>query len=123
MMQIMDRTQRARWLWACGIGYVLLLVAIVWALLAARNWALTELATPKSVRQWQAWREDVEQQQSQRVPVRRSVPKSVEPPALVLMRDYFVVSLVGAVLFTSLLYWVIAWFITGIVSGTRPADS
>ena len=36
-----------------------------------------------------------------------------EPPALVLMRDYFVVSLVGATLFSSMLYWVMGWFVTG----------
>ena len=33
-----------------------------------------------------------------------------------LTRDYFGVSLGGAVLFSSLLYWVIAWFVTGILS-------
>jgi hypothetical protein len=43
------------------------------------------------------------------------VPKSTEPPALVLMRDYFIVSLVGAILFTTVLYWVIAWFVMGIL--------
>ena len=48
-------------------------------------------------------------------PVRRRVPKSTEPPALVLMRDYFGVSLIGAVLFTTVLYWVIAWFVMGIL--------
>ena len=31
------------------------------------------------------------------------------------MRDYFGVSLVGAVLFSSLLYWVIGWFAAGVL--------
>jgi hypothetical protein len=35
------------------------------------------------------------------------------------MRDYFGESLVGAVLFTSVLYWVIAWFIMGML---RPSS-
>ncbi|HJQ81746.1 MAG TPA: hypothetical protein VJ828_17410 [Lacipirellulaceae bacterium] len=83
--------------------------------MAARKWALAELATPESIRQWEAWREDVRQQDEQPGPVRRRVPKSAEPPALVLMRDYFAVSLVGAVLFMTLLYWVIAWFAYGIL--------
>jgi hypothetical protein len=51
------------------------------------------------------------------------VPKSTEPPALVLTRDYFSVSLGGAVLFSSLLYWVIAWFVTGIVSSRQDATA
>jgi hypothetical protein len=102
-------------------GYVLLLGAILWSLTAARKWALAELATPESIRQWEAWREDVRQQEQQSGPVRRRVPKSDEPPALVLMRDYFAVSLVGAVLFMTLLYWVIAWFAYGILHS--PATS
>ena len=104
-------------------GYVLLLVAIVWSLMAARKWALAELATPESIRQWEAWREDVRQQDEQPGPVRRRVPKSAEPPALVLMRDYFAVSLVGAVLFMTLLYWVIAWFAYGILYSSAKSAS
>jgi hypothetical protein len=67
---------------------------------------------------WEAWREDVRQQQGQKRPVQRRVPKSAEPPALVLMRDYYRVSLAGAILFATVLYWVIAWFLAGIVK--RP---
>jgi hypothetical protein len=117
---MISKMHAGRTLWFWGSGYLLLLAAVVWALIAARNWALTEMATPKSVREWQAWREDVRQQQSQPGPVARSVPKSDMPPALVLMRDYFTVSLIGAIVFSSVLYWVIAWFTCGILS--CPAD-
>jgi hypothetical protein len=34
------------------------------------------------------------------------------------MRDFFAVMMVGALLFSSLLYWIMAWFITGILSST-----
>ena len=51
------------------------------------------------------------------MPVQRRVPKSAEPPALVLTRDHFGVILSGAVLFSSLLYWVVAWFVMGMVQG------
>jgi hypothetical protein len=95
--------------------YALLIVAVIWSLVAARHWALAELATQQSMGDWQTWREDVREQQSQPGPVKRSVPKSTEPPALVLMRDYFGVSLAGAIIFTTVLYWVIAWFVTGIL--------
>jgi hypothetical protein len=119
----MERTTRARWPWVSGIGYVLLLAAVLWALLAAREWALTVAASPQSLREWQAWRQDVEQQRTERVPVQRRVPKSIEPPALVLMRDYFAVCLVGAIVFSSLLYWVVAWFIHGISAAAPEEDS
>jgi hypothetical protein len=98
--------------------YALLTLAVGWSLLLARNWALAELATPSSMEQWQEWRDDVRVQQAEPGPVQRRVPKSNEPPALVLMRDYFGVSIIGAVLFTSVLYWVIAWFIMGMLRPT-----
>jgi hypothetical protein len=101
-------------------GYLILVGAILWSLIEVRDWALAELATPEAIRQWEAWREDERQQEKQAGPVRRRVPKSAEPPALVLMRDYFAVSCVGAVVFMTLLYWVIAWFGYGIMhSGAR----
>lgn len=89
--------------------------AVVWSLVYARRSALSNLATPQSISDWQAWREDAEQLRDRRV------PKSAEPPGLVLMRDHFTVCLAGALLFTSLLYWVLAWFITGMFGGSQPA--
>jgi hypothetical protein len=106
---------------------MVVIAAVIWSLIAARRWALTSLATAASVGDWQAWREDVRQQQTEPGPVSRRVPKSAEPPALVLMRDYFAVCLVGAILFVTVLYWVTAWFISGIlkrdVGGVSDADS
>ena len=78
-------------------------------LLYARRSALANLATPQSIGDWQAWREEARERGDRRE------PKSPEPPGLVLMRDYFGVCLTGALLFTSLLYWVLAWFITGML--------
>jgi hypothetical protein len=103
-----------RWLWWMA-AYVVLLVAVVLAMAKARQWAIAQLSTPESTAAWQEWREDVERQQTERSPVQRRVPKSDEPPALVLMRDSFAVTMIGAVLFTSMLYWVMAWFISGMI--------
>ena len=94
-------------------GYVVILALIVAALFQARRTAVRQLSTPSSVANWQKWRDDVRRAQDHPGPVQRRVPKSSEPPALVLMRDYFAVSLVGAILFCSTLYWVIAWFVSG----------
>jgi hypothetical protein len=113
----MFRGWRKLWL----VGYVALVVAVVWWVFAARDWAQAELTKPESAAAWETWREDVAADQNRPVPVQRRVPKSVEPPALVLTRDYFGVSMFGAVFFTSLLYWVIAWFVTGILSSRQDA--
>jgi hypothetical protein len=105
-----------RWRWFWIVGYTAMAGLIVWSMFASRERAIEQLSSPQSLAKWRAWREDVRQQQTQAVPVRRRVPKSSEPPALVLMRDYFAVSLLGAILFSTALYWVIAWFVSGVLS-------
>jgi hypothetical protein len=113
----------SRWYpWSAAL-YCVLAVVIVWSQLAARHWALVELATPQSTADWEAWRAEVRAEQDQATPVRRAVPKSSEPPALVLMRDYFGVSLAGAVLFSSVLYWILAWLLHGILTPSPTANS
>jgi hypothetical protein len=104
-----------RWLWWWIYGYVFMLGIVAAAMFSAREVAINRLSTPQSLIQWQAWRDDVRQQQAEPGPVQRRVPKSSEPPALVLMRDYFAVSLVGAMLFATALYWVVAWLVTGVM--------
>lgn len=108
------------WLWVAIIGYVAMLGLIVGSLDAAREWALSTMATPKSVDQWEAWREDVRRQQDDQTPVRRRIPKSAEPPTLVLMRDFYAATLGGAILFMSVLYWVTAWLAAGML--TTPSQ-
>jgi hypothetical protein len=113
----MDRPRSlGRWLWSCAVLYVVMLSGTLWALFAARQWAIVELATPQSTAQWEAWRADVRAQQDQPTPVTRVVPKSAEPPALVLMRDYFRVSMIGAILFSSVLFWICAWLLHGMLT-------
>ncbi len=117
----MNQPQRISrwWLW-WTVGYVMLIGVVAATMFSVRQSAISQLSSPESISDWQAWREDVREQQLHKGPVERRVPKSDEPPALVLMRDFFGVLTVGALLFSSMLYWVIAWFITGIVT-TNPA--
>ena len=120
---IADRPNtRKRWLKICGLAYVVFLGGVVGSMFAIRGWVLAEMSSTESAAQWEAWRDDVVAAQSQPVPVQRRVPESTEPPALVLMRDHFGVTLSGAVLFSTLLYWVIAWFANGILGDGRASD-
>jgi hypothetical protein len=112
-----QRSRRWRW-WATG--FVALVVVVIFGMLKTRDWAIKRLSTPESIDEWQQWRDDVQQQQSQGGPVRRRAPTSDEPPALILMRDHFAASLAGAVLFCAALYWVIAWFVSGVMNHRRP---
>lgn len=110
------------WLWCLIVGYIVLLCVVVGSMFWVRHTALTELAAPESIADWESWREEVRKEQANPGPVQRRVPKSAEPPGLVLMRDYFVVSFVGATFFTSILYWIMAWFVTGAM-GSSNANS
>jgi hypothetical protein len=114
----MELGSRKYWI-AAGSGYVALVGVLVGGMFALKQSVTTQYSTPESIADWQSWRADVEQQQGGSGPVQRRPPKSTEPPALVLMRDYFVVSLAGAVFFPSILYWVVAWFVAGAMSSSH----
>lgn len=95
------------------LGYVALAGVVTAAMIWARHTAVSQSSSLTSNAGWNEWRASERERQSQHGPVERRVPISDEPPALVLMRDYFVVLMFGALLFSSLLYWVIAWLIMG----------
>src|SRR3954471_11138291 len=110
----MNQPQRiSRWWRWWFVGYVVVVGVVVGTMFSMRQSAVSQLSSPKSISDWQAWREDVREQQSHKGTVERRVPKSDEPPALVLMRDFFGVLTIGALLFSSMLYWIFAWFFTG----------
>lgn len=83
--------------------YLATIVALVLGVLAIRRMTLREMDTPEARAQWQAWR-DAAVNQDVAGPVRRRPPASAEPPALVLMRDYFAVVMSGSLIFGSLLF-------------------
>lgn len=104
-------------LYAVGMGVVVV------ATFKARDWAVHQLATPKSLADWQKWRDDVKRQQDHPGTVQRRVPKSNEPPALVMMRDHFGVSLSGVLIFSTMLYWVFAWFAIGVLNNRNAGSA
>jgi hypothetical protein len=114
-----SRTGGVQFAWIAVLGYIAMVVAVIWSLASARESAFKNLGTQESIDDWKAWREDVREQQAEPGPVSRRVPKSAEPPGLVLMRDYYAVCLIGALVFTSLLYWVLAWFLRGMLRPTH----
>jgi hypothetical protein len=113
------------WLRWWLVAYALLAAAFIGGMFHVRQSVFATYSSPESIADWRQWKSDVERGQTNPGPVQRRVPKSDEPPALVLMRDYFAVSLTAAVFFTSLLYWVMAWLITGAVTNhsTSPNNT
>ncbi|HEY2414111.1 MAG TPA: hypothetical protein VGI40_17835 [Pirellulaceae bacterium] len=85
-------------------AYVVVLALVVGGVRYMRGVAIAVYGTPQAQTEWDTWREDVKELEKQPYPVKRRTPKSAEPPALVLMRDYFGVCLAIAVVLSSVLF-------------------
>jgi hypothetical protein len=94
--------------------YVVWITTIVTLAFHARRAALDTLSTPEAKAQWDEWRAAAKSL-NEHGPVQRRVPKSDEPPALVLMRDYFGIVLTAGALFGSLLFAAMAWPLRGVL--------
>lgn len=105
---------RNQFRWISWIGFGVLVGAVMWGMFQARNWALRSLGDSVSQQEWTEYRDDVAQwAESSEAPVRRRVPKSSEPPALVLMRDHFAACTLISVVLSSALYATFVFFLGG----------
>ena len=85
----MKSARRNRWLlWT--VAYLILIAGSWWGLATVRARAIQAYSTPQALTEWETWRTAVANRKAGDPAVRRSVPKSPEPPTLVLLRDYFV---------------------------------
>ncbi len=105
-----------------AIVYVVWLSAIMTLSFSARRAALDTLSTPEAQAQWDQWREAAKTL-NEHGPVQRRVPKSDQPPALVLMRDYFGTMLTAGGLFGSLLFAAVALPLRGVLVSRPPENS
>ena len=100
-----------------GALYVALLCVLVSLLFVARQRALTIDSSAVSQENWQDWRAEAQRQQDGAGPVIRRVPKSSEPPSLVLLRDHFATSLAIVLVLSSALFFTIAIMVRGVLVG------
>ena len=100
-----------------GVLYVALLCVLVSLLFVARQQALTIDSSAASRENWQDWRAEAQRQQDGTGPVIRRVPKSSEPPSLVLLRDHFATSLAIVLVLSSALFFTIAIMVRGVLVG------
>lgn len=112
--------QFSRWdiLWV--VGYAAVLYAVIAGMFYGRSWARELFSSNAAQADWDRWRDDVANQSVADSPVTRRVPKSQEPPALVLMRDYFGVCFVGAILLSSVLYAAFVFMLRGAIQSPGP---
>ena len=98
---------------AWALAYLALMAVLVWQLGTIRANILASLSTPSAQAEWDKWRAEAVKPG----PVARRQPKSAEPPALVLLRDYYGVCLAAALFFSSLLFVVMMLFARGAMVG------
>jgi hypothetical protein len=99
--------------------YIAMVTLLVLSLERTRRYALQDFATTAAQEQWSEWRDDVQKQSKKVGPVSRRTPKSTQPPTLVLLRDHYPVVLGGALLMSSLLFFVLVFFCRAIFSSPR----
>lgn len=100
-------------------AYIVVLALVTAGLFYSRHQAFQTYGTGAARSAWTAWREDVAAAQ-ETGSVRRRIPKSTEPPALVLMRDYFPICLTASLLLTSVLFATFMLFIRGVFASPSP---
>lgn len=100
-----------------GVLYVALLGSLVSLLLIARQRVLVSDSSELSRQDWENWRDEARRQEEGDGPVSRRVPKSNEPPSLVLLRDHFTTSLAILLVLSSALYFTLAIMFRGILVG------
>lgn len=98
---------------------------IVAAMFVARDAVIRSLANPQARSQWEEFREAARESSDDEGPVKRRVPPSADPPALVLMNTpwNFAVCLVAACFFGSMLFAVTMIVVRGVSSSkSGPID-
>jgi len=93
-------------------AYLIVTGLIVWSLYVVRARAMASLDTPEARASWEAWRQDAAGSAAGG-PVQHVTPPSPEAPGLVLMRDHFGVMLAAAIVFGSVLFATLMFFIRG----------
>lgn len=74
----------------------------------------------QSQQEWEKWRQAVQEGQKDSGPVQRRVPKSAEPPAVVLLRDHFATCLTIALVLSSVLFGTFVLFARGVMNSPSP---
>lgn len=95
------------------LGYVAAIGLVIGGVSYMRSVAMAIYGTPQAQTEWDTWRDDVKELEKQPYLIKRRVPKSEEPPALVLMRDYFGVCLSVAVVLSSVLFGTFMMLVRG----------
>jgi|GEM_PF-3503376 hypothetical protein len=101
-----------------GLLFLATTLGVVVGLVQSRAWIRETYGDGTAQDQWNTWVSDVKQTKKDGdSSVARRVPKSAEPPGLVLMRDYFAVCLIISLVLSLALATVFNFMVRGVLSG------
>lgn len=102
-----------RGLWCVGLCVVVFLS--YWSIDQARKkvQSQTEEETVQRIKDWDEWRAEAQAQAAGKGPVKRRPVKSVIPPDMTLLDEYFTMIVVATAVFSGLLYTVMTFLIRG----------
>lgn len=100
--------------------FLLLLAATAWGMIRGRNWILATYDSDSATAEWQEWKQDAAQMERLPNVVKRKAPKSDLPPAVILMKDYFGICLVGGLGLTAVLLAALLLMMRGAFANTEP---
>lgn len=105
-----------------GVLYIGFICTLVTMLVVARDSVLADASAENSDVSWQDWRTEAKRQEEGNGPVARRVPKSTEPPTLVLLRDHFATSMTILLVLSTALFFAIALMVRGALTspGFQP---
>jgi hypothetical protein len=95
------------------LAYLAAMALVIAGLTIGRSQLLKTYGTVEAKAEWDAWRQDAKEMAEGAGPVKRREPKSLEPPALVLMRDHFAACLGLALLLSTVLFGTFMFFLRG----------
>jgi hypothetical protein len=114
------------WPWILALLILILgEVALVSWLRDSRQTWIDNNSTPTAQASWDQYRKDAAKQTGEpgTGPVKRRVPKSSEPPFVVLLRDHFGVVQTAAVVFSTVLYLFALILIRGLMQAQKNERS
>ena len=95
------------------LAYLAVMALVASGLVYGRGQALATFGTDEAQSEWDTWRADAKEMALGAGPVKRREPKSLEPPALVLMRDHFAACLALALVLSTVLFGTFMFFVRG----------
>jgi hypothetical protein len=95
------------------LAYLTFIALVSAGLAYGRQQSLATYGTIAAQNEWDTWRSDAKDMSLGAGPVRRREPKSLQPPALVLMRDHFAACLALALLLSTVLFGTFMFFVRG----------